>query len=257
MLLKTNNYKKAVFASAVAISAGFSIYFFQAFGSNPVTRIIWGAVAITVQAYQVICLREYHNTKYRKSPSKTPLVRYIFITIFSLLASVSFGTMDINKTIYLNSDKVAKIEIIDQRIEGHRQSLGSDNSDIIRQQIVDLQKETTQSSAYWQHIKNKQINELRRSLNNDKNDILLEIEDLKIKKAELIKLSATTKGAFEALGSILFIGEHAVRLLFLLCLSIIIELMVYSTSNFTVKIITAKKTVKNDQMTFDGMGAGK
>ena len=254
MLLKTSNYKQGVFISAVIISAGFSIYFFQAFGSSVLTRVIWALVALTVQAYQVICLREYHNSKFRKSKSNISLYKYAFITLFSIMASISFGLFDIQKTVYLNSEKVVSIDIIDQKIQLKNKMLSSDNSEIIRKQIEDLQKDKKENTEYWSHVNNRKINELRNSLINDPIKILTDIEVLKLQKAELIKETATTKGAFESLGSALLIGEHAVRLIFLLCLSIIIELMVYSTSSFTMPKKKAKKKKKSkDQLTFEGI----
>jgi hypothetical protein len=255
MLLKTSGYKQFVFKAAVVISAGLSVYFFQAFGSNPLTSVIWAFIAVIVQAYQVICLREYQNILIRKLKKNTtiPLLKYLFITVFSLVASISFGTMDINKTIYLNSDKTAKIDIIDQRIAINMMQLTNRANDLIRmKQISDLQRETVANTEYGSYRKNKQISALIGKMDSNKKMILDEIKEDKLKKAELIKNNSTTQGAFEALGSALLVGERAIRLIFLLCLSIIIELMVYSTSDFDKRSKGAKKGKKeeSDQMTF-------
>jgi amino acid transporter len=271
MISPTKNIQKIIFYPTSIMSAGLNAFLFFRFGSNILTSSVSAFIGIIFVVYQVFALRQWQNSKkttknYKRI--KTLKRRWQFVTAFSLIATIFFGIQEIEKKISIDADKTAKIEIISAQIKEFEKSLLFDDSEIIKKQIADLQKETQQNTEYGKYRNNKKINELRNQLKIGKTKTLDKISDLKIKRAELMQLSESKQSGFTVMANVLLpflnktLSERIVRIVFLIGMAFGLELIMYSTGteitsttkknkgkNISSKL---KKEIKNGQTFFDG-----
>jgi len=237
------NSKQIIFYPAVVISIIFSAFLFYNFGNTIPSKSIWLSVSIIIQLFQIYTLRQYFFKDVKKDKIRA-FIKYSIITLFSLIATITFGLYDINKTIMSNADKEAEIEAVELQISQKEKLLNNfDKNDIIKKQIENLQGQI-EGTAYWKHIINRNINELTLKLNTGNDDLISSIIALKKKKALLIKNSVGTKRVFEILGDSFLIGEKAMRVIFLLFVAIILEIIVFTSGDFNIKDINNKEKPK-------------
>jgi len=154
--------------------------------------------------------------------------------------------MDIEKTIAGNSDKYAEIEVLTKQLQTKTAMLTNESRDeIILRQIEKLQA-VTNSEAYWNHVLNKKVSALMLQMQSGNEKKYDDILTIKKRIAELQTEASSTRGAFETLGVFFGIGEKTARVIFLICLSVMLEIMVYGSSTATIQK-TKKKTLKRKQ----------
>ena len=232
--------KQIIFYPAVLVSIGFSAFLFYNFGNSISSKIIWLSISIIIQLFQVYTLRQYFFER-NKKVRRNNLIKYLVITFFSFIATVSFGIDNINKSIEAGSGKQAEIESIDLMIREKEKVLsGFDRNEVVKKQIDMLQRRKESGSAYWENVINKQVNSLMGEMNKGNDDLVSNIVYLKMKRADLINSYNSTKGLFELLGDVFFIGEKNVKRVFLFFVAIILEVIVFTVGDFENVVIKKK-----------------
>jgi hypothetical protein len=172
-------------------------------------------------------------------------MKYLLITFFSVLASLSFGIMDIEKQIYTNGKELVEIKKIDALIEEKKKILNQDNSERIKILEEQIKKSKTPNSENTIAM-NDEISKLQ---NIDKTKVIDEIFFLETKRISLSKNVSVSKESFSIIADVFGLSEKIIRVIFLLTMAIIIEMIVFGTSSSgfqtgkdTKKL---KKSVKN------------
>jgi len=150
--------------------------------------------------------------------------------------------MDIEKTIAKSAGEYIKIKIITERINDIKSDGIEDKTRLLKKQLQDLQSASQAKDDYWLHVRGKRYDKLMGQFLSIKHDFNSNLEVLEIERASLQAKAGSTKGMFQSLGEAFIIGERAIRIVFLICLAVLLELMVYGSS--TAEIGTPKKSRK-------------
>jgi len=253
MISKTRNYIKAIFITATAISCLMTSLLFYQFGSNIMAGILFIIIGLCIQFYQILCLLNWQNSTLRKKKDYFAFAKYMIITFTSCLASLAFGLNQIDRTIAGQSGALVEIEGIKKEISILSSRYSSDG---IKKQINTLQ---SQIPKLTYNISERSIN-INNEINKLKNKIDPTIAILNNKKitalsmdlADLERSSIDIKGAFQKLSELFGLSLNVTLSVFLLFVTVILEMMIYSTSQGGVKLFgevekkPAKKKIHND-----------
>jgi hypothetical protein len=243
--LHTNSNKKIVFLFSVFASAFFNIMLFSSIGENIGIRIIWGLVGVSAVFFQTAKLREFFNTT--KSIRYLHLAFYIICTVGSIAGTLGAGYSHIEKTKLNNIDNTTQIELLDKMI-----------SDI---ETVDIDETDTAINTamtgtnlnQWAVIRLiKEKNKFQVA----KTNIYNRLFELKSKKATLLKSQSGVISSLSGLSKLFNVSESFIAFIFLIFVSVILELMVYGSATFTgalfrqrtKKVLKFKKKKKDGQI---------
>jgi hypothetical protein len=220
--LRTNSIKKTVFILSVIPSVIFSIFLFSSIGDNLITRILWGIVAMSTVFFQTLKLREFHNTK--KSKRYNHLAVYLICTFVSIMGTVGAGYSAIQKTKLSNIDNTSEIEIIELQIKDFENNKTKDAINKVLES-----KDLNQWAA---------INLIKQQSKLNNYD---DLKILKEKRSMLLKKESGIVSSISGLANIFKISVETMSFIFLIFSAILLELMVYGSSDFNGKIFEFKK----------------
>jgi hypothetical protein len=204
---------------------------FSSIGENFLIRIIWALVGVAAVFFQTVKLREYFNTK--KSIRFVHLSFYIICTVGSVAGTLGAGYSHIEKTKLNNIDKTAQIEIINKKIYDI-ENKSIDNTELAINNVM-----ATTNLNQWALLGLiKQKKEINATIEKKYSNLA----NLKNEKARLLKKQAGVISSLAGLSGLLGVSEEMTAFVFLIFVSVILELMVYGSATFTGKLIYIKKS---------------
>jgi len=245
--LHTNSDKKPLFIFAVLMSSVLSFLLFSTIGGG-ILGVLWGAFGVAVVIFAAGQLRQSKNKKSIKKKLPHILV-YIICTIVSFFGTIGTGYNHLEKTKNNNSEIITEIEIIDKKINYLENK--KDYTDTAINNVI--QKTNLNQWALINLLKKKSQNE------NNVNEKFKIINDLKLRRAVLVKDISGVLNSLTGVSKILNIADQKVAFIFLISAALLIEIMIFFTADFNggifkmpvkKKIKKTKKKKEIDQLFF-------
>jgi hypothetical protein len=221
--LHTNTPKKIVFLFSVSASMFFNVLLFSSIGTNILIQTIWGFIGIGAVFFQTLKLREYFNCK--KNIKYLHLALYLICTIGSIAGTLGAGYSHIEKTKLSNIDKVAMMEIIDKKINDIENNDTSNISELAIDSVI-----VGSNMSQWALIN---LLNKKSKLKQSKNDKYNNLITLKSNRANILKSQSGVISSLSGLSKILKMSEEMTAFIFLIFVSIILELMVFGSATFS------------------------
>jgi len=264
MIAKTKLLNNIAFFPFVAVSLFMTLWLFWQFGSNIMAAILLCVSGAAVEVFKILMLLRWRNqvAMKRKRKDYFPLFVYLMIAIASCFASMSFGVKEIEKVSALQMGDVGKSEVIEMRIAQLQNQASHKNTGYIenlKKQINDLRSKIPNKGMNIIK-KTKEINVEISKINKiiyaaskvrDNSSIHTKIQILKIELAEARFNSIDTKGSFKVMADVFGIRTETIMIIFLLFVTVTIEVGIASTStgfSSGVKKKVVKKKKNNGQI---------
>jgi len=231
--LYTNSIKKFAFTSAVLASTYFNIDLFSSIGETILSKLVWATVGISAVFFQTMKLREFYNTT--KKIKYLHLSFYIICTIGSIAGTLGAGYSNIEKTKLKNISQTYRIEIIDKKINDFEN--GNDIKDYTDFAINNVMKNNSNVNE-WALIN---ILNKKQKLELNKNNKYDELEKLKNERADILKSYSGVISSLTGLSKLFKISEEMTAFLFLIFVSIILEMIIFGSATYSGAIFTIGK----------------